>query len=64
MLFRSYLFTADGEFLAKDVYETASQEQCAEFAGDVAKTIINTNITAQFNCLSEDEYHHEVDKDI
>ena len=36
-----YLFTAEGEFIAKDVYETAGKEQCAEFAGQVTKTIIN-----------------------
>jgi hypothetical protein len=28
-----YLFTPEGEFLAKDVYESASEQQCVEFAG-------------------------------
>lgn len=51
-----FLFTADGEFMAKDVYETASPEQCQQFAGDVTKTIINTELKAQFFCVSDDEY--------
>jgi hypothetical protein len=51
-----YLFTAEGEFVAKDVYETASKEQCAEFAGEVAKTTINSQIQVQFHCVSDDHY--------
>lgn len=51
-----FLFTPDGEFVAKDVYETAGMEQCQEFAGQVAKTIINTSISAQFHCVSDDHY--------
>jgi hypothetical protein len=42
--------------MAKDVYETASPEQCQQFAGDVTKTIINTQLKAQFFCVSDDEY--------
>ncbi len=44
-----YLFTAEGEFIAKDVYETASKEQCEQFAGEVVRTIINNPIQAQFH---------------
>ena len=51
-----YLFTAEGEFMAKDVYETASREQCVEFAGEVAKTLVDTKLQAQFHCVSDDEY--------
>jgi len=51
-----FLFTAEGEFVAKDVYETASKEQCVQFAGDVARTIINSQIQAQFHCVSDDHY--------
>lgn len=51
-----YLFTAEGEFMAKDVYETADRQQCVEFAGQVAKTIVNTKLQAQFRCVSDDEY--------
>jgi hypothetical protein len=51
-----YLFTADGEYFAKDVYETASKEQCVEFAGQVTKTIVNTSLQAQFHCVSDDHY--------
>jgi hypothetical protein len=51
-----YLFTADGQFMAKDIYETASKEQCVEFAGQVAKTIVDTKLQAQFHCVSDDDY--------
>lgn len=57
-----HLFTPEGEFAAKDIYETASKEQCVEFAGQVTKTIIDTNYHAQFNCISDDEYRHVLDK--
>lgn len=53
-----YLFSPGGEFFAKDIYETASKEQCVEFAGQVAKTIVDTNYQAQFNCVSDEEYRH------
>lgn len=55
-----YLFTPDGEFMAKDIYETASMEQCQDFAGKVTKTIINTNLLAQFRCVSDDDYRAEI----
>jgi hypothetical protein len=51
-----FLFTSDGEFLGKDIYESASKEQCIEFAGDVTKTLINTQTSAQFYCVSDDHY--------
>jgi hypothetical protein len=51
-----YLFTAEGEFIAKDVYETDGQEQCAQFAGEVTRTIINSGLQAQFHCVSDDHY--------
>lgn len=51
-----FLFTSDGQFMAKDVYETASMKQCEEFAGDVAKTLVNTKLQAQFHCVSDDHY--------
>lgn len=54
-----YLFAADGKFISKDIYETASMEQCEEFAGDVTKTIINTDIQAQFRCVSDEDYRME-----
>jgi hypothetical protein len=54
-----YLFTADGEFIAKDIYETGGQEQCADFAGQVTRTIINSGLQAQFHCLSDDDYRAE-----
>ncbi len=54
-----YLFTQEGEFVAKDVYETAGKEQCVEFAGQVTKTIVNSKLQAQFHCLSDEEYRTE-----
>ena len=51
-----YLFTAEGEFMAKDVYETASKEQCVEFVGQVAKTLVDTKLQAQFHCVSDEDY--------
>lgn len=51
-----YLFTQEGEFVAKDIYETANKEQCVEFAGQVAKTIVNSDLQAQFYCTSDEDY--------
>ena len=51
-----FLFTPEGEFMAKDVYEAANKEQCVVFGGDVAKTLINTQLQAQFHCVSDDHY--------
>lgn len=58
-----YLFTPEGEFMAKDIYETASEQQCVEFAGQVVKTVVNTQLYAQFNCMSDDEYRQEIGVD-
>ena len=55
-----YLFTAEGEFVAKDVYETADKQQCVEFAGQVAKTIVDSKLQAQFHCLSDDDYRQSI----
>ena len=51
-----FLFSTNGEFIGKDIYETASMKQCEAFAGDVTKTLINTKIQAQFHCVSDDHY--------
>ena len=59
-----YLFTAEGEFVAKDTYETASMAQCEQFAGNVTRTIINSKLQAQFHCLSDSEYRTEVLKEL
>ena len=59
-----YLFTAEGEFIAKDTYETASMTQCEQFAGNVTRTIINSKLQAQFHCLSDSEYRTEVLKEL
>lgn len=58
-----YLFTLEGEFMAKDIYETASEQQCVEFAGRVAKTVVNTQLQAQFYCISNDEYRQSIGVD-
>lgn len=60
-----FLFTSDGELLTKDVYETADEQQCVALAERVTKTIINTNIQAQFHCVSDDHYMgRTVDKNV
>lgn len=58
-----YLFTPEGEFMAKDVYETADRQQCVEFAGQVAKTIVDTQLQAQFYCVSDEEYRQAIGVD-
>jgi hypothetical protein len=58
-----YLFTPEGEFLAKDIYESASEKQCVEFAGEVVKTIVNTQIQGEFYCISDDEYRERIGVD-
>jgi hypothetical protein len=55
-----YLFTQEGEFVAKDVYETATKEQCVEFAGKVTATIVNSKLQGQFHCLSDEEYRKQI----
>jgi len=59
-----YLFTQEGEFVAKDTYETASMALCEKFAGNVTRTIINSKLQAQFHCLSDSEYRTEVLKEL
>lgn len=58
-----YLFSQEGEFVAKDVYETASMEQCIDLAGKVPETIINSKLQAQFHCISDDEYRKQIGVD-
>ena len=55
-----YLFAESGEFQAKDIYETASKEQCEKLAEEYTRTIINTHLTAQFNCVSDQEYKNMI----
>lgn len=52
----AYLFDVEGQFMAKDIYETASFEQCEKFAGDYARMHINTKLQMQLHCISDDEY--------
>lgn len=59
-----HLFTAEGEFIAKDIYETSGEEQCGDFAGEVTRTIINSGLQAQFDCMSDDEYRAERNLDL
>lgn len=51
-----YLFNIQGDVLAKDIFEATDLKQCEQFAGDYAKTIINTQNTAQFHCISDEDY--------
>ncbi len=58
-----YLFDIHGQFQAKDIFETANMEQCEKMAGDYTRTIINTQMQAQFHCVSDDEYRQAQDVD-
>jgi hypothetical protein len=39
-------------------------EQCEKFAGDYARTIINTQMQAQFHCVSDEEYRLAQDPEV
>ncbi len=56
-----FLFDVHGQFHSKDMYETASIEQCEKMAGDYTRTIINTQMQAQFHCVSDEEYRQAQD---
>lgn len=58
-----YLFDVQGTFLAKDIFEATDLKQCEEFAGEYAKTTINTQNMAQFHCISDDEYRSQLGDD-
>jgi len=58
-----FLFTPEGEFMSRDIYETASEQQCVEFAGDVARTVVNTKLLAQFDCVSDNDYRERIGVD-
>lgn len=51
-----YIFSVDGEFVAKDSYEATDLKQCEAFAGDVARSYLNTQKLIQMHCLADDEY--------
>ena len=51
-----YLFDVNGDFRAKDIFETANKEQCEKFAGEYAQTMVNTQMLAQFHCVSDEDY--------
>lgn len=52
-----FFFTPQGEFIDKMEYgNIKSYEACITKAGEMAKTLVNTNNPAQFFCVSDD--HH------
>lgn len=60
-----FLFTPEGEFTGKDVYEAADKAQCIEFAAQVSKTLVNTQLMSQMYCVTDDHYTgRSVDKNI
>jgi hypothetical protein len=60
-----FLFTPEGKFFTKDVYESVDKTQCVELAGKVAKTLVNTQLNSQMYCVSDDHYTgRSVDKNI
>lgn len=52
----AFLFSPDGEYQAKDVYQTESVEACQELAGKYAMLHINTELSMQLYCVSDDHY--------
>jgi hypothetical protein len=59
-----FLFDVNGEFQAREMIEAASMEQCEEFAAEYARTIINTQMQAQFYCVSDEEYRLAQDLEV
>jgi hypothetical protein len=51
-----FLFTTDGDYLGKDIYAAADKSQCIEFAGQVAKVLVNSQLSSQMYCVSDDHY--------
>lgn len=52
----AFLFSPEGEFLAKDIYEIESYEQCETMASNYAKVHINSKMMVQLHCVSDDHY--------
>ena len=51
-----FLFTAGGEFIVKE-YKTASMEECRALAASyTGNLLVNTQLQAQFHCVSDDHY--------
>jgi hypothetical protein len=59
-----FLFDVNGEFQAREMIEAANMEQCEKFAGEYARTIINTQMQAQFYCVSDEEYRLAQDPEV
>ena len=52
----AFLFSPDGEYQAKDVYQTESYEECLVLAGKYAAIHVNTELSTQLYCVSDDHY--------
>jgi hypothetical protein len=59
-----FLFDVNGEFQSREMIEASSMEQCEKFAGEYARTIINTQMQAQFHCVSDEEYRLAQDPEV
>ena len=53
----AFLFSPDGGYQSKDVYETESFESCQQFAAAYAALHINTELSMQLYCVSDDHYN-------
>jgi hypothetical protein len=53
----AFLFSPDGEYQAKDVYQTESYEECLDLAGRYAAIHVNTEFSTQLYCVSDDHYN-------
>ena len=52
-----FLFTPEGEYAGKDVYQTDNKAACFERAAKVAKTYVNTQTMTDMYCVSDDHYN-------
>lgn len=58
-----YLFDVQGMMQAKDIYEAEDRQQCEVMAGEVARVHLNTQLSMQMHCITDDEYRHVVGDD-
>ena len=57
-----FLFTTDGEFIAKREFQYASKRDCIIAAGSAAQTMINKPVAITQFCVS-DNHHKGISQD-
>jgi hypothetical protein len=51
-----FLFSTDGSYESKDVYQTAGLEACQTLAGEYAKIHVNSGLAMEMYCVTDDHY--------